>query len=449
MKSQSEGARDSYLRLRNQGKGVPGAQDDPFLNREIDDPIWEQESQPPPLPQRVPDNPEISPDQILPGDDKTDPYANQGGTARKTGAANIQNGPEQGQEPNASREDTNQQNARAGKARRIADDLKQKFEEKVTKRFVAAIVRIWAWIAGLLGGSWSIILVVVILAMAIGMLAFSLRFYKSGAGGQTPTTPAMPIDNKSVIEATLLAVKDPEIQKQSKKELTTKLQLLLTQLKEETTDQNIKNEIDSALTKVNQAAAGNVELGQEIFDAIKNVLQKIDNSIPAINGHYPIEKAKIIGTNSELHTGTPLRPTTPSDDLGHGTYIYFGQNKCDGVDLYTTEGNNVYPGMIGEVIDVSDDGTGHKKIAIQNGDYLLLYANFDPSVVKGQKITDLNKPIGKTVKIGNYSQLHIEMSYCNVCLTTTEVDKIDHNQNESKDWGDYLWSRIKYALSLK
>jgi len=290
---------------------------------------------------------------------------------------------------------------------------------------------------------------VLILLVAIGLFAWFYYLSKSGANGKKPTIPANVIDNKTAIEKLNILVGNINAQSQITHNIIQQSQENLLAIKEETSDQALLTMVDEALTLIDEYnTSEDPETGQKIIDKVKEIIKKMSNSIPQIQGRYPVDPNQITGFNNDLHLGTPLRPETPSYDKGHGTYMYPGEKKCDAVDIYTLNSVPVYPAITGSVVDVSDDGTGNKKIVIKNGDYELLYANIKVNVKVGDAISDLNQAIGNTVNINGYYQIHIELSYCGVCLITSPLDQIDKNKNDSAPWGEYLWSHIKETLKL-
>ncbi|MDO8444277.1 MAG: hypothetical protein Q7S80_02135 [bacterium] len=367
------------------------------------------------------------------------------------------------QSPQIPRTPLNQPDAEGQARQNLWDRGKNWFANKFTKEALMAVLK--AIGSFLLTNGWWILLIVVVIAL----FAWAWNSYSSGANGKTPAQAVNAIDNKSALEKLALLAGDRDTQqKLSSDVLTTKILPNLTALKDKTTDDALKKQIDDALKAANDCASTppKTDACTGLIDLIKAILAKFDDPIPPTQGRAPVNPEDMISGghfNAGLHLGTPLHPTSSTDtnSAGHGTYIYTGENKGDGVDVYTKGGAKVYPAFKGEIVDVSSDANtsdnNTRKIVIKNGDYQILYAfvipeaSIEASFKKGEKITitDLNKPIG-TTSIDGISLVHIEFTYCAIPLVTSLLDKLDHDSSSPKytTWGEYYWAHLKKVLKF-
>ncbi len=307
----------------------------------------------------------------------------------------------------------------------------------IGKALAALAENPWFWVA------------VIVIIIALAIFAWFISVAQSGANGKTPTIQVNAATNKDSLQKLNLLMGDKDSQQQISQQTFQEAQKNLLALKEQVADPAIKTKIDEALAKIELYLTNfDTETGKAAIELIRQALAMLDAMVPAIQGRYPINPGDVIAYNNELHLATPMRPEPLSYDKGHGTYIYPGENRCDAVDIFTIPEAAVYSAITGDIVDVSDDGTGHKKVVIKQGDYELLYANFDPTVVVGDKITNLETPIGKTVDINGAHQLHVELSYCGICLVTTPLDRIIKEERNQSSWGELLWTHYKETLRL-
>ncbi len=353
-----------------------------------------------------------------------------------------------------------QQPSRAEQGKQMAEDeLKKGLKNWLAKTFtrealMAALTNPYVW---------GIALAILIIAVAIGIFAYLYSVSNSGANGKTPVQAVNALDNGSALQKLSLLAGDKDTQQKLSGDVLTQMKTNLSGLKNETTDIDLQKQIDTALDKLSQC--------QQNFDpavcadAIKQVqalLKKFDDVIPPAQGVYPVRPEDMIqpGTpiadsnfNSDLHLGTPLRPASPSDTSGHGTYIKTGENKSDAIDIYTKAGAPVYAAFAGDIVDVSDDASGiagAKKVVIKSGDYQMLYAFIIPDsaiTVKGKVAKD--QKIGTTSPTG-LSLVHIEFIYCDVPLVDTKLDWIDKNSSTPAHttWGAYYWDHLLKVLKI-
>lgn len=351
-----------------------------------------------------------------------------------------------------------------------ADQAKQQAEGQAKKAagqaIKAALKSAWTVVWGfIVANAWWIVPVVIILIIAIALFAYFYSSADSGANGKTPVQAASAIDDKSALQKLSLLAGDRDTQqKLSADVLTTKILPNLTALKDKTTDDTLKKQIDDALKAANDCASTppKTEACTSLIDLIKAILIKFDDPIPPIQGRAPVNPEDTISGdhfNADLHIGTPLHPMSSKDTqtTGHGTYIYTGQDKGDAVDVYTKPGTKIYPAFTGD-ISVSDDASGIagvKKVVIKHGDYQILYAFITPSVKDGDQITDQNKnnPIGTAGSINGANLVHVEFIYCSTALVTNELDRLDKDGLNGgtpmhTTWGAYYWDHLKKILKF-
>ncbi len=328
--------------------------------------------------------------------------------------------------------------------KKIIDKLKKKFSKEALAALWKAILPYLPWI----------ILAIVIIVAGIAIMSAIIGDAGTGKAGSTFNKPADPVTDSAAIQKTIMASGDKEAKAKLNNQTFSDIQKQLSQLEASTgtdvssSNQETKNKIADTSSKIDQYLVNNDPvLGREIITSVKSILESADQQSPIMQAKTRLPLENISGFNWELHYGTPLRKEMPSNESGHSTYMYYGQGKADAVDLYTNKDTLVYPMFDGQVTNISDDGTGHKKIVIKNGDYEILYAHvdLDKNVGEGTGVTR-DKTIGKVATISDYSQLHLELSYCGVPVTTTLLDKIEYEQTEGKSWGEYLWNNMKKVL---
>lgn len=329
--------------------------------------------------------------------------------------------------------------------KKALDALKKKFSKEAWAAFWKAILPYLPWI----------ILAIIILVAGIAIMAGISNDAGTGKAGSTFNKPADPIADSTAITKTIMASGNKEAKTKINNQTFTDIQKELSALAQTTApastlSEENKTKVTDVSTKIDQYLISNdATLGREIIASIEDILKSTDEQAPIIKVQTRLPLDAISNFNWELHYGTPMRKELPSKDGGHGTYMYYGEGKADAVDLYTTPDSLIYPMFSGQVVNVSDDGVGHKKIVIKNGEYELLYAHvdLDKNIGEGTAVS-IDKAIGRVAKIEDYTQVHLELSYCGLPIVTTLIDKIDYEQSEGKSWGEYLWNNIKKVLNL-
>lgn len=289
---------------------------------------------------------------------------------------------------------------------------------------------------------------ILIIVVALALFAVFTRKSNDGSLGSTIHQPLDSASDQQLLAKTLINSGDSGIKKVINNNVMPDMQKQLIALKS-SADPTTAKKIDAVSLEMDQfSISQDSTLGTKIIGEIKDILSTLSQQAPTITVPTRAPLDNISDYNFYLHYGTPLNTSMPNNGQGHGTYMFYGQGKADAVDLYSTAGSAIYPIFSGKIVDFSDDGTGHKKIVIQNGDYELLYANFDPTgtLVVGQNI-DKGTSIGKIVDINGEDQLHIELAYRGVPIITTQLDKVYHDA-EDKPWGQYLWTTMKKVLNL-
>jgi murein DD-endopeptidase MepM/ murein hydrolase activator NlpD len=329
--------------------------------------------------------------------------------------------------------------------RLLSDKARKAMSDAAKKAIKAALSALWKLILAY----WPYILAaLLIIAVGIALYVAFVQKAASGENGSTIHQQAASTTDAAILQKTILAAGDAD----AKAKITDQVfgdiqkQLLLMQDSPEPT----KTKVANLLTKIDQfMTSKDTDLGNEIISDLKDLLNSAGEQAPTIQvaTKAPIDNVK--DYNFDLHYGTPLRKDMPTNGSGHATYMYYGQGKADAVDLYADSGSSVYAVFAGKITNISDDGTGHKKIAILNGDYEILYANIDLSqgLAVGQSVTT-GQVIGKVVDINGQDQVHIELSYQCQPIVTTELDKIDYDTSQ-KPWGQYLWDHMKQILNIK
>jgi len=349
---------------------------------------------------------------------------------------------------------TDQQPSKAEAGKELAEDAAKKgienwFKKTFTKEFLMSLVTNPYF--------WGVVIALILIIIAIALFAYFFSVSKSGANGKTPVQAVNVIDNGAAIDKLKALTGTPLSQAT---DIPQEAQKNLEKLKTETTDPVALAAIQAALdnaakciTATSKSDSSCTDLPSLIEKALV-AYEKANPTISPIEGKAPVDDNDLT-FNSDLHLGTPLRPASSSDTDGHGTYFYTGENKCDGVDVYTANKANVYPAFTGTVVKISDDasGNGTKMIVIKHDDYQILYAFITPDVQEGYVITqndiDTRKPIGHTSAEGT-SVVHIEFTYCGVCLVTNNANKRDHDGDNPiyTTWGEYYWSQLKEALTI-
>lgn len=350
-------------------------------------------------------------------------------------------GSETGAESDA--DETNKQSPWLKKLQDQRKKLVDQFKKKFTKEALAAL-----WKLLLPYMPW-IILGLVILIGGIILFASMAQKAGSGAAGSTMHQEVDTAADADLLQKVMLATGDTETKTNLNNQIFPDIQKKLTSLKDNA-DSGNQQKIDDTLLKIDKYISSNdPTLGKEIVSDVKDILTSLGTQAPTITVPTRTPLDKITDYNYYLHYGTPLRPEMPTDGTGHATYMNTGEGKADAVDLYTAKGSDIFPIFAGQIVDISDDGTGHKKIIIKNGLYKILYANFDPisGLKTGQNI-DTKSSIGKVVDINGQSQIHLELSYQDKPIVTTELDKIDYKDSQ-RTWGEYLWQNMMKVLNLK
>lgn len=316
------------------------------------------------------------------------------------------------------------------------------FKKLVSKEFWAGI---WAALAPVLP---YIIVIVLIIVASIAIWAAFSRQTTSGAAGSTVHQEVNLANDTNLVERTLLATGDEGTRTAIVNKTFPQIRTELVALKE-SADPATKAKIEETVTKIDQYMSNNnPDLGKEIVSSIKEILGALDLQAPVMQVKTRSPLDKVTDYNFYQHYSTPLNKQMPKDG-GHATYMYYGEGKSDAVDLYAAAGSAVYPAFPGKITDLSDDGTGHKKVIVENGDYQILYANIEPinGLASGQTV-NISTSIGKIVDIDGQTQVHVELAYQGKPIVTTELDAIDFKQSQNP-WGQYLWEHMKKVLGLK
>jgi murein DD-endopeptidase MepM/ murein hydrolase activator NlpD len=328
--------------------------------------------------------------------------------------------------------------------KKILDGIKKKFSKEALAAFWKAISPYMPWI----------ILGIVTLLIGIAIMSGITADAGTGKAGSTFKKPADPVTDSAAIEKTIIAAGDKETVAKVNDQTFTDIQKQLTQLEPSAVKNSspiskaTKDKITETSTKINQyLAKKDPVLGREIITSVKSILESTNEQAPAIAVKTRLPLETISGFNWELHYGTPLRKEMLTGETGHSTYMYYGEGKADAVDLYTNQSALVYPMFDGQIVNISDDGAGHKKVVIKNGDYELLYAHIDleKNIGQGTKVTT-DKSIGQVATISEQSQLHLELSCGGIPIITTLLDKLNYEQTVGKSWGEFLWTHIKKVL---
>lgn|GEM_PF-2476363 len=385
-------------------------------------------------PEPAPDSPEKS------GEQKTDREKIEDSERRRREEQN-QSQQERSQEAERQRKEREKEESdrRRGKIKKKAKDkAAKKGWRKVLLQFLGTSL---PWI--LLAAAIAVVLMIIIFAI--------LGAIKSGANGSTPNQPVGSASDSTILQKTLIASGDKEIGSGITDTVMADLQRNLADLGDKTDDPTAKGKTEEIVQKIDRFLLGHDSaLGKEIIADIRAILPQIAQQIPKIGVPTRQPVSTILGFNENLHYGTPLRPEVRTDNLEHGTYMYYGQGIADAVDLFVEKDSDVYPIFAGKIIDISDDGTGNQKIVIQNGDYELLMAQIkiQDSIKVGQNITT-SQSIGKVAEVEGFNEIHIELAYQGKPVVTTALDKIDYLSNDKLDWGAYLWNHIKEAMNLQ
>jgi len=301
---------------------------------------------------------------------------------------------------------------------------------------------------------WAIVgIIILIIGIIFGTMALFGAFNKrttNGVNGTTTLNDAKSdTPSRDWAKKTLMATGDADSLDSINQDVFGEMKQELLNLKEQTSNADIKQKIDSTILKIEQYLAARDKLKSgEVLTKSEEILRMIEDVFPKVKGRYPIDPAKISAFNNDLHLGTPLQPATFPEEEGHGTYMYYGEGKADAVDLMTNEEVDIFSILPGDVVDISDDGTGNKKIVIKSGEYEILYAHLTTDKKVGDKIADTSSPIGKIAETDNTRYLHMEVAYCGINLTTTEFDKVMKSKQTTTPWGQFLWERIKRTFEL-
>ena len=365
---------------------------------------------------------------------------------------------------------------RKGAADQAKDKIKDKAKDELEKDVVKNTFReaVMAALKALVTNPyfWAVMVIIVVVIIVIALFAYFTGTAKSGANGMTPTQSATSLGNKTLLNKLSLLSGDTEKQKLLSQDFMKKAQKDILAIKDQA--QNGVATLSPGTVAAADAILANItkylqtpgtDLGNTIAGQIKIFLRDAQNdAVPVIPGpgFSPVNKDTISTFNTDLHFGTPVRPASVADKDGHGTYIANGQNSCDAVDIYTRDNTDVLPVFTGTIIDMHDDGSGMtykddagkdqptQRIVLRNGDYQILYAFVKPisGLRVGYVINDSNKtkPIGVTVQ----NVVHVEFTYCGICLITTALDEIDHDSATPtyQSWGNYLWVHIQEKLKL-
>lgn len=339
--------------------------------------------------------------------------------------------------------------------RRREAEAKRKEKERGRQKAAAKTAK-KGWAKVFLQFLWTslpwILLALAIAAVLMIIIFAILGAIRSGANGSTPNQPVNSASDATILKKTLIAGGDKEIGAEETDSTMAELQRNLSDLAGKTDDPAIKSRADETVQKINRfLLSHDPALGKEIIADIRAILPQIAEQIPKIEvpTRSPFDNA-ILGFNENLHYGTPLRPEVRTDNLEHGTYMYYGKGIADAVDLFVEQDSDVYPIFPGKIINISDDGTGNKKIVIQNGDYELLMAQIKipDNIKEGQTVT-ASQSIGKVAEVEGFNEVHVELAYQGRPVVTTALDKIDYTANDQSNWGEYLWNHIKEAMNLQ
>lgn len=328
-------------------------------------------------------------------------------------------------------------------AQKKIDEIKKKAKEAIKK----AAARFWAWIVA--NAVWIVPVVIIII---VAIVIFVALYEKNKGKGKSDPQPPQYMDDKDAIVALARKSGDPDIASEVASDVADQMKQNLVLLKDSTTDTTLLTEIDALVLKIEQnQGTMDTAVATEIITDFQTVMLDVANAqAPKLATASVSPLAAIIGYNEEIHFGTPLRKEMPTGNTtGHATYMRNGEGTADAVDLYVATDAPVLAPIAGEIVDLSDDGTGYKKIVIRQGDYELLIAFVKPAatLVVGQSVTQ-GQALGTAAEVGGQSQIHLELAYCGKNITLDPVDKILADK-EGKAIGEYLWNRFKDILNIQ
>lgn len=317
-----------------------------------------------------------------------------------------------------------------------ADSAKKKATKEVIWKFIMTY-------------GWWILLIILIIGIAITLFAVFYSMRKTT--GKDAAHPTDVMADQDAVVALALKSGVPDIASEVAKDVTGTMIQNLTLLKNSIPPTNtaLLQKIDDLIVKINQGQTG--PAATEIPGDFQTIMQEAANfQAPQISAAGTSPVLNITGYNEEIHFGTPLHKEMPSGSAtGHATYMHYGEGTADAVDLYVNTGADVLAPIAGQIVDLSDDGTGHKKIVINQGDYELLIAFVDPAsgLTVGQSVTAGTTKLGTAAEIEGQSQIHLELAYCGKNVTLVPIDRIK-SANEGKAIGQYLWERFKFILNI-
>lgn len=329
---------------------------------------------------------------------------------------------------------------------RAREAVKKKAKEAIDKIKKEGIWKIIVANAG-----WLVPVVIIVIIIIIAIVIFVALYNEGPKNGKSAAQPPSYMDDKDAIVALARKSGDPDIASEVASDVSDQMKQNLVLLKDSTTDAALLAEIDALVLKIEQnQGTMDTAVASEIITDFQTVMEDAANfQAPklAVTGLSPL--TAIIGYNEEIHFGTPLRKEMPTGNTtGHATYMHYGEGTADAVDLYVATDAPVLAPVAGKIIDLSDDGTGNKKIIINQGDYELLIAFVKPeaTLAVGQNVT-VGQALGTAAEVGGQSQIHLELAYCGKNITLDPVDKILADK-EGKAIGEYLWNRFKVILNI-
>jgi len=295
--------------------------------------------------------------------------------------------------------------------------------------------------------TWWVIGIVLAILIGVAIFASMYMIATSPANGSTQPKPVNPVTDANWVKQAAILSGDAALKKEISTDSFADLKENLAEISKNITDTANKKRVDDLILKLTAYQTNpTVALKNEILAMLGDFFDTLENPMPVFTttGRKPLDN--ITGYNSD-----PFNNTTVTKDFkatsGSSPYFQIKDGLGDAVNLYTDKVSPVYSPISGTVSSVSDDGLGHSKIVISNGDWEVLIAHITTTLTAGATITS-NTSIGTTAEIGGSFVIQYEMCYCGKPVVSTKYDNYLWQQDMSVDYGSFLWKHMTRILKI-
>ena len=124
-----------------------------------------------------------------------------------------------------------------------------------------------------------------------------------------------------------------------------------------------------------------------------------------------LEDKKKEWTDRYMSVSYPLRKIEITSDYGERIDPFTGKrSRHNGLDLRSSQGDEAYAMMFGQVIKVGSDKRSGKYVTLRHGDFIVSYCHLSKPLVKTGQIVTAGEPVGLTGSTGRSTGPHLHLT---------------------------------------